>query len=264
MERLLYVVIIQTRVRCERVGVNMKIRLKICKEFKVYKVCIGLVIFAMLMSSVALPNVAQAISLSSVAKKNFARIQQGETAEFTLLFWNIEDFSYVLTLSTEQAPENWTVIIAPEKIIMNQSKIGPPYDEGEYVNTNHGNVKAVPVKVYVKVPSSDELGTYEVIIRAITYPLDANAAANAHGTGVSVLLERAFTLSVKVVKSPTFFEDSGQVSMAADTIENFKNSISDVVTGMGSAVAGNPVLILLSLLTIGTWVVLWKVVCKYA
>ena len=240
-------------------GVNMKIKLKVCKEFKV---CITVVIFALIMYSVALPNAAQAINLGSVAKKNFAEVEQGETAEFTILFWNMDASSYMLALSAERAPKKWTVIIAPEKIIMNQSKIGPPYDEGEYINSPQGNVKAVPVKVYVKVPRSAKRETYEVVIRANTYPLDANTAANINGTGVSVLLERAFRLIVKVIKPPTSFSQLGEspTDTITATVENFKKAI----TGMGSAIAGNPTLVLISLLSIGVWLISWKVVYKYA
>jgi len=220
----------------------------------------GIVILALLMSSIVLSNVVCAINLGSVAKKNFAEVKQGETGEFTILFWNREDYPYLLSLNVDQAPEAWAIIIAPEKFVINQSEIGPPYDEGrnvEYVNTQHGNVKASPVKVYVKVPSSAELETYEVIIRAHTHPLDADITEGDCGTGLSLVLERTFKLSVKVVKTPTFFEALGE--MIAATAENLRKSI----TGMGSAIASNPNIVLTVLISIGILLVSWKVIYKH-
>ncbi len=254
----------------------------------------GIVILALLISSMALSNATCAINLGSLAKKNSAEVKQGETAEFTIFFWNREDYPYLLSLNAEQVPDGWTVIIAPEKFIINQSEIGPPYDEGtnaEYVNTQHGNVKASPVKVYVKVPSSAELETYEVLIRARTHPLDADITEGDRGTGLSVLLERTFKLSVKVVKTPTFFEALGE--MIASTVENLRKSITGMgsaiaettffedlgktitdnvtvenfkkaITGMGSAIASNPNIVLTVLISIGILLISWKVIYKYA
>ncbi|MEM7819074.1 MAG: hypothetical protein QW403_02950, partial [Candidatus Aenigmatarchaeota archaeon] len=89
---------------------------------------------------------AKALSFGSLQKSSYAEMVKGETKEFTLLFWNLENSSCFVTLEPF-SPESFVVIVEPKEFLLNASKIGPPYEEGEYVKLSVGDVKAFPVKV---------------------------------------------------------------------------------------------------------------------
>jgi len=91
-------------------------------------------IFALIvLTFTILPAIAQAMSLSTLQKKNFVELNPGQTAEFTVLFWNLENNPTPMSLKVKEAPDDWIVIIRPEEFLLNKSKIGPPYDGDEYI-----------------------------------------------------------------------------------------------------------------------------------
>lgn len=145
-------------------------------------------------------DAVQATNLGSVQKQSSRTIERGETAEFIILFWNLDESPLPVKLKLSQVPEGWIVIINPKEFILNQSKPEyPPYQEGvEYLGlSNNLIIRVTPVKIYVKSPTSASEGTYEVLITA-------NAGTTKEA--ISVFQERSFKLMINVEKSPTLFD----------------------------------------------------------
>jgi len=143
-----------------------------------------------------------AIGFGTVQKVFFANITQGETAESIILFWNIEDTPAQIEMSVRQTPDNWIVKIRPERFLLNKSKIGPPYDDGEYIGLpGIGDVKTLPVRIIASVPKSANPGSYDVLV---------TARLVGSSSGIAAVQERTFKLAVDVKKAPTFFETLGK------------------------------------------------------
>ncbi len=148
--------------------------------------------------SLFLIHLCQAISLGTILKNDYAETKQGETAEFTILFWNTGDSSYKIVLRPEQLPEGWSIISKPEEFILYPTKPqSPPYDDDEYISLPTGVVKVFPVKVLVKTSGSSEPSEYTAGVIA---------TAGNMGIDISIFQERVFKLKVNVIKNPTFFE----------------------------------------------------------
>lgn len=174
------------------------------------------------------PTITQALSLNTVQKKKSAEIEQGETAKFTVLFWNFEDRPTPISLKIRQAPDDWVVIIRPQEFLLNKSKIGPPYDnDKEYVGIpGAGDVEAFPLKVLVNVPRTASLGNYEVLV---------TVTAGKSGSGLSILQERTFKFIINVKKASEVSKDIGQtisdasgnmIAAAGDAVSSFTGMIS--------------------------------------
>ena len=140
----------------------------------------------------ALPVAAQAISLGTLQKNDFATTGKGYTTEFTILFWNVEDSPSLVKLEAK-SPEEFAVIIQPSLFLLNQSKIGPPYDDAEYVYLPTGDVKAFPVRVLVKTLDTAEEGEYEIRI---------SARAESFETGIKFVQEKTFRFKLNVTDLP--------------------------------------------------------------
>jgi hypothetical protein len=134
---------------------------------------------------------AKALSFGSLQKSNFAELARGETKEFSLLFWNLENSSCFVTLEPIQK-EGFIVIVNPKEFLLNSSKIAPPYEEGEYVKLSIGDVKAFPVKVLVKALDSAK-GEEEIKVKLKAESLDS---------GIKLAQEKTFIFKVKV---PEYF-----------------------------------------------------------
>jgi hypothetical protein len=132
---------------------------------------------------------AQALSLGSLQKENFSVLEKGKTKEFTLLLWNLENSSCFVKLEATY-PEDLVVVIQPNEFLLNSSKIGPPYEEGEYVKISIGDVKAFPVKVLVKALDSAK-GEEEVKVKL---------RAESPDSGIKLAQEKTFIFKVKVVE----------------------------------------------------------------
>lgn len=197
------------------------------------------------------PTIAQAMSLSTLQKKNFAEIKQGETAEFTVLFWNIEE-PIPISLKLKRAPDNWVIIIKPQEFSLNKSKIGPPYDGDEYIGIpGIGDVEVFPVKVSVNVPKSASLGKYETFV---------TVRAGEPSSGISILQERTFKFTIYVKKVPTFFETTGKtLTDALNTIAASGKEVVNKLTGMFSSFDS----LTISLLSIIIILIVFWVIYKY-
>jgi hypothetical protein len=124
------------------------------RQFKVI-----VILFLLSISSV------QALSLGSIQKNDHAQIKPGETAIFTVLFYNNNPPTTV-TLIEKTIPDNWIIIIQPNNFILNQSlPENPPYDNNvEYMNTPNGPIRTYPVRIYIKSPNSVKPGEYETLV----------------------------------------------------------------------------------------------------
>jgi hypothetical protein len=166
-------------------------------------------------------DAVQATNLGTVQKQSVRTIRKGETAEFTILFWNLDEPVLPVKLKLRQAPEKWTVIINPEVFTLNQSKPeNPPYQEGvEYIGaSNNLIIRTTPIKIYVKVPTSAKEGAYEILI---------TANAGTTNDAISVLQERTFKFVVNVKKSSTFFDTFANIGSAA---LEFSGDVADKIT----------------------------------
>jgi len=192
-----------------------------------------------------LGGIVQAAGFGSSQKNTYSQVKKGETAEFTILFWNVKDSSIPINLKVRQVPEDMPVIIRPDEFILNSSKVTEfPAESGkDYVNTQYGLMRTTPVRVLVKVPDDTEEGEYEVLIDAV---------AGESITGISTLLEKTFKFSVNVT-SLTFFERLSKVP------EKLISGISDIgkgITGMFTTPADSRI-VLIILIIIGISVVFW-------
>jgi len=146
------------------------------------KKIILLLIFPLLFPS------AKAINFGSLQKNDFTEIDKNGIARFEVLFWNTGNLSYPVKLELKDAPANFFVIIQPEEFVLKPSKIGPPYEEGEYVSLPIGDVKAFPVEILVKAFDAKE-GDYDILI---------SASGGKEKDELSFILEKSFRFRIRV------------------------------------------------------------------
>ncbi len=111
---------------------------------------------------ILLSSGVHAINMGSVAKNKFAEISNDESVKFKMLFWNAEDESYTMKLSTKEAPENWIIILDPSEFVLNKT-VGE-----EYINLPYSNeiIKAKVVNLFVKPVINSKSGKYFITIKA--------------------------------------------------------------------------------------------------
>ncbi|OGI11553.1 hypothetical protein A3K64_03545 [Candidatus Micrarchaeota archaeon RBG_16_36_9] len=131
--------------------------------------------------------------MGTVVKNDFAKIEVGESANFKVLFWNIENESYKVELYKKEAPENWVIIVEPNNFNLNASE-GKEYIKLPYENDY---VKATLVDIIVK-PYSVNPGKYNVVLVARSF---------FPQNGISFSQERLFKFVVEI-ENPLFFENS--------------------------------------------------------
>ena len=201
---------------------------------------------SILLVFVILPTIVQATTLSSVQKKRFVEVRQGDTAEFTVLFWNLEDDHLFLSFKPREYPENWVVMVRPDEVLLEKSHIGPPYEGEEYIGIpGVGDVEVFPVKVFVKVPIAAELGEYEVSV---------TVTAGKGGPGISVLQERTFRFTADVKGHPSFFDDIGKA--VSDTLGNLIKLGGDAVNNLTGMFSSAPFEIQITILIASVVIVL--------
>lgn len=156
-----------------------------------------------------------AISMGTLVKSDLKQIAINESAKFTLLFWNVENESYRVKLGVKEAPENWIVIIDPNNFELNNS-VGKEYIKLPYKDSS---VKATPVDVIVKPPTSVKTGRYDVVITAVT---------ESSYDEIGLSQERSFKLSVEI-GNPTYSKESSQITNQniSPFIENLKKEIDN-------------------------------------
>ncbi len=135
---------------------------------------------------------SHALGFEASLENSISSARRGETAEFTILFWNSQNSSIPIQLRAKSVPDGMSVLIFPDYFLLNYSKVTKfPAERGKtYINTKQGLMKTFPVKVLVKVSKKVELGKYDVYIDAI---------AGKSSKGISTLLEKNFKLTVNVV-----------------------------------------------------------------
>lgn len=212
-----------------------------------------ILIVSIILSFLLIQNTVLALVLGSEQKNTYAEVKPSQTAEFTILFWNIEELSFPINLKSRQVPENMLVTIQPEQFVINYSKVTNPSNEKgkEYVNTHYGLMQATPVKILVNVDDSVKSGEYSFYV---------TATAGKTTTGISVLFEKTYVLTVKVTEQPkpgiiqTISETSKY--LINKTIEVVKESPSRI-TGMVTSTPANNNVILSFLSIISILIIAW-------
>ena len=144
---------------------------------------------------------AYALSLGSIAKNDFAEISLGKSAKFQMLFWNPENDSYIVRMSVEYAPQDWTIIIDPNEFVLNNSVgeeyISLPYDK---------NIRAKTVNVFVKPNEGSVSNRYNITIGAY--------AVSPTESSLVVIPRRSFNLVVDLEG----LEDAAKIENNTDTV----------------------------------------------
>jgi len=209
-------------------------------------------IFLILSLFLLLQNTVLALTLGSSQKNTHAEVNPGQTAEFTILFWNIQKSSFPVKLGSRQIPEGMSVILEPEEFILKPSIVTSfPAEKGrDYVSTQYGLMLTKPARVSVKVGESVELGEYSVLI---------SATAGESTSGISALLEKTFKLSV-IVELPipvkVVAEWTGGEEIEVEPPEVVKDLINRF-TGMITAATANANVVLLFLSIVSILVIAW-------
>jgi len=179
-----------------------------------------IILFLILISSDA-----YAINLGSVEKNSFAEISDGESAKFTMLFWNSESEPYGVRLLVKDFPKDWTVIIDPDEFMLNKS-VGEEYINLPYSNEN---VKAKVVNIFVKPDNFSKPGKYSVTVKTETNLNQSEA------NELSVIPEKLFTFEIDLkglttsdniveskVKIPT-----NKIETKNDSLESYYLKVDD-------------------------------------
>ncbi|MEM7825373.1 MAG: hypothetical protein QW412_00755 [Candidatus Aenigmatarchaeota archaeon] len=172
-------------------------------------------IFILIFILILIPS--KAFGFGSLQKSSFAEMTRGETKEFVILFWNLESYSFV-TLEPI-SPEGFVVIIEPKEFLLNSSRIGPPYEDGEYVNLDFGDVKAFPVKVLIKALNSAK-GENEIKVKA---------RAETLNSGIKFAQEKTFFFRVKV--SDYFSSENKEMKKEIEEIREEKTTSAFYLSG---------------------------------
>lgn len=166
---------------------------------------------------VLLPS-AEAISLGTLVKSDVAIVGMNESTKFTILFWNVESSPYPVKMEVESSPENWVVVIQPERFLLD-STVG---SESIFLPYKKEPVRAFPVNIFVK-PVSAKPGKYDLILSAVAGDKDSS---------ISFFQERRFKLTVevegKVDAEKSNFTTLPEPSMPTGglaTVENYSNYI---------------------------------------
>ena len=138
---------------------------------------------AVLIFFILLPGV-EATSLGILVKNGATTLRQGESTKFTILFWNVENSPYIVEMKVESLPENWVVVVSPEKFLLD-SNTGT---ENIFLPYKKEPVRAFPVTVFVK-PVSARPGNYTIVL---------SASAGHTSNALNFFQERKFKLTVEV------------------------------------------------------------------
>lgn len=178
-------------------------------------------IFALVLFTVLFLPIVQSINLSTIQKNKYSQVMIGESTEFIILFWNTENYSFPIELSVKQAPEEFSVLIRPEKFMLEPSYTDQSSTGGsrEYVNTPQGIVLVTPVKIIVKPSNSVEVGEYDIYVRTVSRSTE---------TGITPILEKTLKFTVNVT-NPSIFERLNKIT---GRVTEEVGGILDRITGM--------------------------------
>ena len=172
---------------------------------------------AILSFFILLPSV-EAISLGTLVKNDFVTVKQNESAKFTILFWNVESSPYIVETKIESSPENWVIIVNPERFLLD-STTG---SESIFLPYQKNPVRAFPVNVFVK-PVSAKPGNYTLVLSAVAgYPSNT----------INFFQERKFKLTVEVEgkaeaegSSQTSIQEPSMPTGETTKVQNYLNYI---------------------------------------
>jgi hypothetical protein len=197
---------------------------------------------------IILPITVQAINLGVLQKNTESVVKKGETTEFTIFFWGVEDSSSLLKFRVKSS-EGMTVIIKPNELLLNSSATDYGEEEKEYINTPQGVKLMTPVKILVKAPGTIRYGNYTLAV-VVT--------AGQPQTGISTIIEKTFLLKVSVV--PSDLLKKGIETTETDKIlSNLADDAMKKLTGMASAIAEGNNILLLFVSSIVIIVIYWAV-----
>jgi len=212
MERYTYVVTVRVYVKV--------IILKNLNKIKLKKQFFMIVLFTILFLPIVEP-----INLSTIQKNQYSQVRIGESTEFIVLFWNTENYTFPIELSVKQAPENFSIIIRPEKFMIEPSLVNslPAEADKEYVDTPKGLMKAFPVRIIVKPSSSATSGEYDIYVKVEAISTEAGI--------ITPVLEKTFKFTVKVISPLTLSERVSKITGdVINTIKDVPNKITGMVT----------------------------------
>ena len=107
---------------------------------------------------------AYAINLGSSQMGSFAEISSSDSAKFSMLFWNADNQTYSVALTTQEYPEGWNVIINPSVFDLNKDT----GDESLALPYMQENIMAKRIDVFVKPNDQSRPGSYRIVIRSET------------------------------------------------------------------------------------------------
>ena len=202
-----------------------------------------------------LQNIALGLTLSATLENKEFQVYPGETAKFTILFWNVENSPNIIKLRIRQVSGNMSVMLEKEEFTINPSKVTSfPAEKGrEYMDTKYGLMLTTPVDVLVNVSESVEPGSYNIYV---------TATAGKPGSGISTRLEKTFKLTVNVTESPKpeiIQTISKIVDALTDKLTETSKDLTQKITGMSTAATANVNVILLFLSIISILVIAWWV-----
>lgn len=158
-------------------------------------------------------SVASAANFGSAAKNNRAVLQQGEDANFELLFWTSEEEAQIVVLSVSSAPEDWVI----------------QFDQNFFnISSSQGNERILISGEYLFATSAGltvdtanyENGTYKIVVSAQTSPV---------GEGISLGQERLFNLIVQIGDIPTVKEPEEEIGPREPAKTEEQNVSQDVL-----------------------------------
>jgi len=209
-------------------------------------------IVSILLSFLLLQNTV--LAFGTTQKNTRSVVNPMQTAEFTILFWNIKESSFPVKLRSRQVPEGMLVLIEPEEFMLDYSIVTSfPAEKGrDYINTQYGLMLTKPVKVSVKVEETVDYGEYSFLV---------TATAGEPTSGVSALLEKTFMLSI-IVEVPPLEKIAAEWTGGEETKFDPQEIIKDLpegVTGMATAAVANVNVVLYFLLIVIILVIAWKI-----
>jgi hypothetical protein len=139
------------------------------------QICLTALVFLLLAQSV------EAMNLGTVIKQGMQTVTVGESAKFTILFWNSEYETYKVRLEADDVPEDWQVIIQPEEFLLDANT------GSEQLVVGSKSVNVLPVNIFIKPTSA---GTYSISIKAV---------AGMPNGQINFFQERRFLLNLAVI-----------------------------------------------------------------
>jgi hypothetical protein len=135
-----------------------------------------------------IPSSAYAISLGSTQKITFAEVSPLDSAKFSMLFWNTDNQTYSVSLTTQEYPEGWSVIISSPEFFLNRDS----GDENIVLPYMQDSVMAKNVDIYVKPGEKSPPGAYRIVVKSETRLPEIKTS------GMNVISERLYVFDVNI------------------------------------------------------------------